>query len=777
MLACHEGGPHLVVRNTFITFDEPEDEEHLFRTASDPLSGMVLPKSKGVTVSLTPLPLASKHQCDQELSCGMMSTIASGVSPHADSQPEPAEGSSNPRSSPLAVQAGGETPNLAFDDAHMSKDHHLRPPPEEVMTSASSRSSTGDVKGTEVFLPSQLETMPRTQGGRGGGRHGAGRFERGNKGPKRNKFMSNDSTVSAPCRLEPGSPTSPLGHWEEDGYDFSTLSEMRAMMSDGACGTRQMTPLTSLPVVSSQGMVAPMVHLALAPHLGTPGCAMPGQTCPTAVVVAVDAAQRPMMTPMQSMPGSVGGMTGPAMNMSSVGPLQPVSSVAGLVLAVPVGNVNQTMMVPAQGFVSMTLPVASGSCTAPAMMPTMPSAMSVMQASINPPPPMPNMNEVSTMMPGTVPVGMMSMAVPMTSMSGHVNGMMGGQGMPVQPMVSVPCTPASPTSPMAANGMTTCPAQAPVMGYVNGCASAPRSCTDPPAQVVGMTPGIMHPRSGTWNSQSPAAQGMVQMPVNGMQQPYQQMTTNFAQCSVQEMGHQQWNGDWQVQEHCQMANLALSPTQQASSTAMLPQAPLRPPGNLSVPAQPRSLQAGPPFGNRHCFHPETMKMGVVSPDRRQFTKQEFKGRLSVITENEVRASGVVRYLVQFMSGELSSADGVGFILSPRLPCPKNIQKIVSIFANRTGRICVRAHAEVVRSDISVKPLELGDWLELRVDLEEQVAEFTVWPMDGRPPSTAMMAYGHVLDQLQSRLPGLSRVNCGYLAVVVKHLGVSVALGS
>ena len=31
---------------------------------------------------------------------------------------------------------------------------------------------------------------------------------------------------------------------------------------------------------------------------------------------------------------------------------------------------------------------------------------------------------------------------------------------------------------------------------------------------------------------------------------------------------------------------------------------------------------------------------------------------------------------------------VGFILSSDLPCTKNIQKIVSVFANRTGRICV-----------------------------------------------------------------------------------------
>lgn len=44
-------------------------------------------------------------------------------------------------------------------------------------------------------------------------------------------------------------------------------------------------------------------------------------------------------------------------------------------------------------------------------------------------------------------------------------------------------------------------------------------------------------------------------------------------------------------------------------------------------------------------------------------------------------------------------------------------RIVSIFANKTGRICMRAHSEVVRSDTGVKPLELGDWIELQMDLD------------------------------------------------------------
>ncbi|CAE7745379.1 Ppm1l, partial [Symbiodinium microadriaticum] len=134
-------------------------------------------------------------------------------------------------------------------------------------------------------------------------------------------------------------------------------------------------------------------------------------------------------------------------------------------------------------------------------------------------------------------------------------------------------------------------------------------------------------------------------------------------------------------------------------------------------SRPANVAQAPSFGRLHKFHPETARMGKLVPDGRTFTKEQFMGRLSVITEDRVQTHGVIKYAVQFCSGDLSSADGVGFIFSNKLPCPKNIQKIVSIFANKTGRICVRAHAEVVRSEIGVKPLELGDWIELEMDLD------------------------------------------------------------
>ncbi|CAJ1345726.1 unnamed protein product [Effrenium voratum] len=189
------------------------------------------------------------------------------------------------------------------------------------------------------------------------------------------------------------------------------------------------------------------------------------------------------------------------------------------------------------------------------------------------------------------------------------------------------------------------------------------------------------------------------------------------------------------------------------------------------------LSTGPPVGKSHRFHQKSSCMGVLSSDARTFTKRYNKGRLSIISENKVHFQGSVRYAVQFTDGELCSADGVGFILSSDLPCTRNIQKIVSIFANRTGRICVRVHDEVERCQERVKCLEIGDWLEVGADLVNQTVSFTVWPQDGSAPSFATVSFKEILKQARGKVSGLPRNPCGFLAVVVKHLGVSVSFGS
>jgi len=184
------------------------------------------------------------------------------------------------------------------------------------------------------------------------------------------------------------------------------------------------------------------------------------------------------------------------------------------------------------------------------------------------------------------------------------------------------------------------------------------------------------------------------------------------------------------------------------------------------------------FGSLHHFHEDTLTMGWLSADARQFTKMKYEGRLSIVTENQVHSAGLITYAVQFTAGEMSSADGVGFIFSPKLPSTKNIQKIVSIFANSAGRICLRAGAEVVRSGMSLQPLKLGDWIELTLDLKEQVACFRIHsPHTGQQSPQVSFAFGDILKSLKNTIHMIPEVPCGYLACVVKNVGVTVKLGS
>jgi len=184
-----------------------------------------------------------------------------------------------------------------------------------------------------------------------------------------------------------------------------------------------------------------------------------------------------------------------------------------------------------------------------------------------------------------------------------------------------------------------------------------------------------------------------------------------------------------------------------------------------------------PIGGQHRFHEETRVMGWLSDDGRQFTKMQYKGRLSILTENVVHSSGLVQYALQFTAGNLSSADGVGFIFSSKLPCSKNIQRIASIFVNSAGRICLRAGAEVVRSNMSLQPLKVGDWIWLSVDFNDQISCFKLIPADGGAPSSVTFAFGSSLEKLKTTTTIIPDILSGYFACVVKNLGVTVTLSS
>lgn len=202
------------------------------------------------------------------------------------------------------------------------------------------------------------------------------------------------------------------------------------------------------------------------------------------------------------------------------------------------------------------------------------------------------------------------------------------------------------------------------------------------------------------------------------------------------------------------------------------------------PADLPPLGQQPPWGTRHRFHREVEDMGSVEEDYRRFTKRGFVGRLSLVSEAKVHHGGQHRYLVQFKEGELSRADGVGFVFSNRLPCAKNIQKIVSIFVNQRGRICMRILNEIVRASAQVKALQIGDWVEMAVDLDQQSVVFNVWPSgpSGWPDpskklSTATFPYGQRLRRLNKTHHRTFNLSAGHLACVVKNINVSINLGS
>lgn len=235
---------------------------------------------------------------------------------------------------------------------------------------------------------------------------------------------------------------------------------------------------------------------------------------------------------------------------------------------------------------------------------------------------------------------------------------------------------------------------------------------------------------------------------------------------------------------------------------------------------------------------------------RSFTKNDtYHGRLSTISERDcheiTQHKGIHRYLVQFqvgfnpqipedgannMKGMISPADGIGFIFSKKLPCPKNIQKFVSVFMNQKGHINLRVFDQIHqgrsdggwltdvltgRSGMEVPGVQIpyehgggngcviasGHWVEMAIDLNRQVAEFLVWAGHGvskphpneRPLAHVRFPYGHVLQRhcgtTDSQGQPVYRVwkedgtgqpidvSAGHLACVIKNSGVRVNLCS
>jgi len=198
----------------------------------------------------------------------------------------------------------------------------------------------------------------------------------------------------------------------------------------------------------------------------------------------------------------------------------------------------------------------------------------------------------------------------------------------------------------------------------------------------------------------------------------------------------------------------------------------------------------PSFGHKHYFHYETTKtgyctLGPYGTVRSVWKGGEFDRRLSLVTEGETHTGGEHKYLVQF-TGTVSDADGVGFVFSPKLPCPKNIKKICSLFLNKKGRVKRRVFDVMVDCQIFVPNFVEGDWVEMCINLDKSEATFTIWPWDAcywnpmwgkYKVRTSPISYGTWFDTKRDDSEEKVDLNTGHLACVVKSESGVVSIAS
>lgn len=190
----------------------------------------------------------------------------------------------------------------------------------------------------------------------------------------------------------------------------------------------------------------------------------------------------------------------------------------------------------------------------------------------------------------------------------------------------------------------------------------------------------------------------------------------------------------------------------------------------------------------HRWHEESASMGKLDEGRKEFTKIEFDGRLSMVTESIVHRKGSSRYLVLINTGPISVADGFGFVFSSTLPCKKNIQKIDSVFMNQKGRICSRTGNELqILNNSSIGTVEVGSIVEILIDLDSRESFFALYsPPRGLDTETlsilvrdektfsnwlvgsTTVSIGHILDRMDS-----VKSVAGHFCAVLKNKGITV----
>jgi len=175
----------------------------------------------------------------------------------------------------------------------------------------------------------------------------------------------------------------------------------------------------------------------------------------------------------------------------------------------------------------------------------------------------------------------------------------------------------------------------------------------------------------------------------------------------------------------------------------------------------------------HRFHEDCKEMGYLTADLRQFTKTVDDKKTTFVTDCVVRSAKTIRYKVQFSRGPISTADGVGFTFASTLPCPKDLKTITSMFLNKHGYVCIRSQNKIVKLTEHVWTLQIGDWIELAVDLQHGLASFTVIPVQNNPLAgypMVMVNYREKVSEILADLPDANPVDlkCGYLSCVVRN---------
>jgi hypothetical protein len=208
------------------------------------------------------------------------------------------------------------------------------------------------------------------------------------------------------------------------------------------------------------------------------------------------------------------------------------------------------------------------------------------------------------------------------------------------------------------------------------------------------------------------------------------------------------------------SNQAIMSQAYMSYMSMLPyQMPMLP-AYSSWPAVPQ-----PAFeSNVPSWHTSANRSGTIEKSGKLFTKTKYHGRLSLVTEDVVKVGGIHHYACTYVGGDVSPADGVGFLFGTSLPTTQNIQKVESVFVNKHGIVCSRTRWGVSREQIKLAPLVVGAHIGVSIDLDMKQALFRL-EKDGEV-SSVVCDFGQVVPQ--------GPVS-GYFGAVVKHSGVSIEL--